>query len=599
VKEWSLPIVPKTAVAPSTRLHLRFAAATAVVIATAGAALLWYAARHATDHAQHETAAHALFVEETLLRHELTKRDFSHQLAGADLRRIDELIRSRVLIDGALRVKIYGRDGTVVYSNEHSLIGSETDDPAEIRAVLAGEVVHDVTRLGAEGGSGKDTKALEVYVPLRTRDSAQPAGVFELYQSYAPVAADVRSFVVPFGGLLLAALVLLWAALFPLVQHMARAVERDRRARHDAEAALEETSEQLRQSQKMEAIGRLAGGVAHDFNNLLLAINGYSDFLVDSLLDERQQRFAREIRSAGERAAALTHQLLAFSRKQVLQPRVLNLNESVRGIDTILRRLIGENVRIVLDLEPTLRPVEADPSQIDQVLLNLAVNARDAMDARGRLRIATRNDGETVLLEVSDTGGGMDEETKGRIFEPFFTTKEIGQGTGLGLSTVYGIVSQSGGSIAVRTGLGRGATFSVRLPVTSRTPVEALPVVPHVSNGGARILVVDDEEIVRDLLVQILSEQGYDVVGAGSAREARALDGRWDVLVTDVVMPETDGVSLAREIDARHVLFISGYDQGALVSSEAAFLQKPFGREDLTRAMRSLLDEEPVDALTA
>src|SRR6478609_2978249 len=197
----------------------------------------------------------------------------------------------------------------------------------------------------------------------------------------------------------------------------------------------------------MEAIGRLAGGVAHDFNNLLLAINGYSDFLVDSLVDERQQRFAREIRSAGDRAAALTHQLLAFSRKQVLQPRVLNLNESVRGVETILRRLIGEDVRVVLDLEPTLRPVEADPSQIDQVLLNLAVN-----------------DGDAVLLEVSDSGSGMDEETQLRIFEPFFTTKDIGEGTGLGLSTVYGIVSQSGGTIAVRSAPGRGATFALRFP---------------------------------------------------------------------------------------------------------------------------------------
>jgi len=278
---------------------------------------------------------------------------------------------------------------------------------------------------------------------------------------------------------------------------------------------------------------------------------------------------------------------------------VLNLNESVRGVETILRRLIGEDVRVVLDLEPTLRPVEADPSQIDQVLLNLAVNARDAMGGRGRLRIVTRNDGDAVLLEVSDSGSGMDEETQLRIFEPFFTTKDIGEGTGLGLSTVYGIVSQSGGTIAVRSAPGRGATFSIRLPATLRTPVEAPVVTPHVSAGGERILVVDDEQIVRDLLAQILREQGYDVVAAASATEARSLDESWDVLVTDVVMPETDGVSLAREIDAAHVLFISGYDQQALVSSDAAFLQKPFGRDDLTRAIRALLDEDLAEAATA
>jgi signal transduction histidine kinase/CheY-like chemotaxis protein len=414
--------------------------------------------------------------------------------------------------------------------------------------------------------------------------------VLEIYNSYAPVAAAVRSFVLPFAVLLFLALIALWAALFPLVQRMVRAIDRDRAARHTAELALGETSEQLRQSQKMDAIGRLAGGVAHDFNNLLLAITGYADFLITSLSDPTHKHYAEEIQAAGQRAAALTQQLLALSRRQVLQPRVLNLNDSVREMETMLRRLIGEEVQVALELEPELRPVAADPSQIGQVLLNLAVNARDAMAGRGTLTIATCNDGDEVVLEVSDNGAGMDDETRLRLFEPFFTTKEIGEGTGLGLSTVYGIVTQSGGSIDVRSEPASGATFTLRLPVTHAATTEPLPVEPAPTGGTERILVVDDEKVVRELLAQMLREQGYDVEIAGSAREARALEGPWDLLLTDVVMPRTDGVRLSQQIEAGHVLFISGYDQKALVAGDAPFLQKPFSRDELTRTVRTLFD---------
>ena len=299
-----------------------------------------------------------------------------------------------VLVDGGLRVKIYrAGDGLVTYSNVHSLIGTKTDSLPELRKVLGGAIVRDVSYINHEGGTGKNVKALEVYVPLQLRGEIKPSGVFEIYESYAPVASAIRSFVLPFAGLLLLALIALWVALFPLVQRMVR-LARDRAARQTAELALEETSEQLRQSQKMDAIGRLAGGVAHDFNNLLLAINGYADFLITALTDPTQKRYAEEIHAAGERAAALTHQLLAFSRRQVLQTRVVNLNDCVREMETMLRRLIGEGVHVALELEPHLRPVEADPSQIGQVLLNLAVNARDAMAGRGTLTIATRNDGD-------------------------------------------------------------------------------------------------------------------------------------------------------------------------------------------------------------
>jgi signal transduction histidine kinase len=580
----------------STRLHLRFAVATAVVIATAGVALLWYVQRQEVRQAERTVSSHTEYAEESILRDELRPSDLARPVTGARLKELDALFNDRVLVDGGLRVKIYRKpDGLVTYSNAHSLIGQPNDDPKEFHEVLAGKTVRDVSMLNHEGGPGENVKALEVYVPLQLRGQARPTGVFELYQAYAPVASTIRSFILPFALLLVAALIGLWIALFPLVQRMVRAIERDRVARRTAELALEETSEQLRQSQKMDAIGRLAGGVAHDFNNLLLAINGYADFLATTLVDEEQKRYAQEIQSAGERAAALTQQLLAFSRRQVLQTCVLDLNDSVREMEAMLRRLIGAGVTVELDLDPQLQRVEADPSQIAQVLLNLAVNARDAMDGRGTLTISTRNDGETVVLEVADDGAGMDEETLARVFEPFFTTKEIGQGTGLGLSTVYGIVTQSGGSIDVRSSPGAGATISVRLPATATDPAAAplessRQVLP--GRGRERILVVDDEKIVRELLGRILIDEGYEVTLAASAREARRLAGPWDLLLTDVVMPETDGVKLSRELDVRRVMFISGYDQEALVDTDASFLQKPFSRDELARAVRGLFDDE-------
>ena len=594
-----LPMSDQITVAPSPHLHLRFAAATAAVIATAGIALFWYAQHQQTSQAEQNVTAHARYVEASILRDELRPSDLAAPVRGAEQRRLDWLFDERVLIDGGLRVKLYrAGDGLVTYSNVHSLIGTKADNPPELRRVVSGAVVRDVAFINHEGGTGKDAKALEVYVPLRLRGGSGTIGVFELYQSYAPVASSIRAFLMPFAGLLLLALLGMWVALFPLVQRMVRALERDRAARSKAEQALEETSEQLRQSQKLEAIGRLAGGIAHDFNNVLLAINGYSEFLIESPLDERQQRFAREIRAAGARAAELTHQLLAFSRRQVLEPRALDLNEAVREIESMLRHLIGEGVGVVLDLDPALRNVEADPSQIGQVLLNLAVNARDAMDGAGTLTIATRNEGGDVVLEVADTGVGMDEETRTRIFEPFFTTKAPGQGTGLGLATVYGIVTQSGGTIDVRSAPRNGATFAIRLPASLR-PIDGHAREQDAPRGGERILVVDDEKVVRELLAQMLREQGYLVDVAASAREARALVGPFDLLLTDVVMPDTDGIQLASHVDARRVLFVSGYDQEELVEAHESFLQKPFSRDELARAVREALDGEQLDTAAA
>jgi signal transduction histidine kinase/CheY-like chemotaxis protein len=566
----------------SRRLHLRFAAATLAVIVAFGGAILWATRQQEQRQAERDVAARARFVESSVLQEELRPADLARPVAGARLRVLDRLFRTRVLVDGGLRVKLYRPDGLITYANDHTLVGTPTDDPGEIRDVARGETVRDVTYLNREGGSGRNVKALEVYVPLRL--DGRTVGVFEIYESYAPVDAAVRSFLVPFGLLLAAAVLVLWIALFPLVERMGRALQRNR-------LALRETEEQLRQAQKMDAIGRLAGGVAHDFNNLLVAINGYSELLAGSLDDPRSRGLAEQIRAAGDRAAALTQQLLAFSRRQVMQTAVIDPNAVIGDLQAMLARLLGEELRIDLDLAPSLRPIEADPNQLGQVVLNLAVNARDAMDGAGTLRIATRNDGGETVIVVSDTGSGMDEETQSRIFEPFFTTKGVGRGTGLGLSTVYGIVTQSGGTISVDSRLGLGTTFELRFPSAEPAgePKPAGAAAPTAAHGES-VLVVDDEEIVRDVVARLLRAAGYEVLVAGSPHDALDLEQPFDVLLTDVVMPDLDGPALAERLGAEHVIFMSGYDQEALVAGDAPFLQKPFSREALLDAVRAVLD---------
>jgi signal transduction histidine kinase/CheY-like chemotaxis protein len=578
----------------SRRLHLRFAAATFAVLLAVGGAILWATRHQERLQAERDVAEHAQFVEHSILRDELRPSDLAAPAAGARLAQLDVLFRTRVLIDGGLRAKLYRPDGLVVYANDHTLIGTHSDDPDETQEVLQGETIRDIAYLNHEGGDGKNVKALEVYVPLRLH--GKTAGVFEIYESYAPVDAAIRSFLVPFALVLAAAVLVLWIALFPLVRRMGRALERNRAARRTAEAALQETEEQLRQAQKMDAIGRLAGGVAHDFNNLLVAINGYSELLAGALEDRRARGFAEQIRAAGDRAAALTQQLLAFSRQQVLQKEVIDPNTVIEELQAMLARLLGEGLRIDLDLAPALPPIEADANQLGQVILNLAVNARDAMDGSGTLRIATRADGADAVIVVSDTGAGMDEKTQSRIFEPFFTTKDVGRGTGLGLSTVYGIVAQSGGTISVDSRVGLGTTFEIRFPATDRDEAERSETETAPEPGrGEHVLVVDDEQVVRELVARLLGEAGYRVSVAGSGKEALALDEPFDVLLTDVVMPGLDGPTLAERLGATRVVYMSGYDQEALITADAPFLQKPFATDDLLRAVGAVLARDELE----
>ena len=378
---------------------------------------------------------------------------------------------------------------------------------------------------------------------------------------------------------------------------------------------------QFRQAQKMEAVGRLAGGIAHDFNNLLTAITGYADLALEDLRkDDPMRQDVEEILRAAHRAAALTRQLLAFSRQQVLAPRVLNLNDVVQSAEKMLRRLLGEDIELEAVLAPDLGRLKADAGQLEQVIVNLAVNAGDAMPTGGKLTIETADAempetrvrelttvpaGRYVMLAISDSGTGMDEETKARIFEPFFTTKEQGKGTGLGLATVYGIVKQSGGFIWVYSEPGHGTTFKIYLPrVEDAADAPAPPVGPvEVPRGTETVLVVEDEEAVRALARTALTRKGYHVLEAANGGEALLLCESEPMLihllVTDVVMPGLSGADLAQRLallrPGMKVLFISGYmDRAAArhgkMQPGAAYLEKPFTLDALARKVREVLD---------
>jgi signal transduction histidine kinase/DNA-binding response OmpR family regulator len=382
-----------------------------------------------------------------------------------------------------------------------------------------------------------------------------------------------------------------------------------------------EKEEQFRQSQKMEAVGQLAGGIAHDFNNLLTVISGYSEISLRKLEKESQlYRNVLEIKKAGVRAAGLTRQLLAFSRKQVLQPKIINLNHVITDTNKMLGRLIGEDIEVGLFLKPDLWKVTADPGQIDQVLMNLAVNARDAMPQGGKLTIKTANvemdpeiadeyasvqGGSHVLLTVSDTGSGMDEATQQRIFDPFFTTKEIGKGTGLGLSTVYGIVKQSGGFISAQSEVGKGTTFNIYLPRVEEIVEMTEPTATHreLKKGVETVLMVEDEDMVRHLLHDILEGAGYKVLVASNGQEAVLMAERYEgpihLVITDVVMPGMSGPQLIGcliEICAEaKALYMSGYTDKAIVyhgvlEPGVNFLQKPFTPDAVLRKVREVLD---------
>lgn len=394
------------------------------------------------------------------------------------------------------------------------------------------------------------------------------------------------------------------------------ALARDITERKRAEEEQEKLRQRLHQAQKMEAIGQLAGGIAHDFNNILGIINGYSELVLrDPEIQEQTQFRIKEILTAGQRAASLTRQLLAFSRKLVLQPRVLSLNDVVEGMDKMLRRLLGDEIDITTKLDPCLDLVKADPGQMEQVLLNLCINARDAMPNGGSLIIETANvetgempvaehfsmaPGRYVKITVTDTGAGMDKETLSRVFEPFFTTKGPEHGTGLGLATVYGIVRQSGGYVWADSNSGKGATFSIYLPHTTEAVEscvkQATP--QQATTGSETVLLVEDAARLRALFRKIIEDAGYTVLeaedGATAIQIADEFQGEISLLLTDVSLPKIKGTALAEIFLQRRtgikVLLVSGYSPDGVLQPGMPFLQKPFSSEDLLRKMREVLD---------
>jgi signal transduction histidine kinase/ActR/RegA family two-component response regulator len=387
----------------------------------------------------------------------------------------------------------------------------------------------------------------------------------------------------------------------------------------------ERLERQFYQAQKMETVGQLAGGIAHDFNNILTAIVGFGTLVAEQVSeDESASRNAAEILAAANRASALTRQLLAFGRRQVLHPTRVNLNEAVQSLAGMLRQLIGENIDLQIVCAPDLPPIRADLSQLESALANLVVNARDAMPRGGRLTIETVDvildddyctthvgvrPGKYARLSVSDTGVGMSQELQARIFEPFFTTKEAGKGTGLGLATVYGIVKQSGGNIWVYSEEGVGSTFKMYLPLDATEGTAAGPTDAtrgQWSKGTETVLLVEDAPMIRRLAREIMLRAGYTVIEAGDAEQAMQLAGtdeRIDLLLTDLIMPGPSGVELAERLRGVRprvrVLFMSGYSDNAIVrdgmlGEGAAFLQKPFTPEELLRKLRHVIDAQAV-----
>jgi signal transduction histidine kinase len=538
--------------------------------------------------------------------------------AAAD--RGPELARLLTTLPEVVRVKVWDRTSTVVWSDAAELIGKRFLDNDELREALGGEVSVEIKPLAkreqASERAAHDVLA-EIYVPV-VDDRGAVVGVVEVYKVPGRLFTTIRRGRLIIWAISLGGGLVLYLVLLPLLTQVYRREVEERTLRAHAArlaAEVEDRTTELLQAQKMQAVGLLAGGVAHDFNNLLTVIGGRSELLRMRLAPDDPRRVDLEvILRTTEQATRLTRQLLAFSRKQPYEPVALDLNTLVADSEHVLRRLLPENIELTLGLDPALERVKADPGQMEQVLLNLAVNARDAMPRGGRLTITTANmdidarsgsgaarPGRWVMVAVGDSGVGMDAATQARVFEPFFTTKAPGQGTGLGLSTVYGIVERHGGQVAIESAPGIGTTFRIYLPRVAASAVAEVPA-PEPAPGvhaGETVLVVEDEDALRALAVEVLREAGHTVLEAPDSSTALALAARHHgpihLLVTDIVMPGMNGRELARHLAAERpgirALFITGY---AMIEarggeSTASVLHKPFTPAVLTSRVREAL----------
>ena len=522
-----------------------------------------------------------------------------------------------------VRAKVWDNQATILWSDESHLIGRRFLDNEDLRNALAGKLEVEIKSLTkTEHGYERPsfTTLAEVYVPIFSGDG-RVLGVVEVYKTPERLLATIRRGRIAVWSISFAGALLLYLVMYPLLTLVYRKEVQEETLRAEAgrlETEVAERTKQLVQAQKMEAIGLLAGGIAHDFNNLLTVITGRAQLLLRGRpADEPLAQGLALIEKTAQRATTLTRQLLAFSRKQVLQRRVLNLNSVVADMEKMLRPLIGEDIALLTVFEPALGPVNADPGQLEQVILNLAVNARDAMPQGGRIVLKTGNRqldeaaaarqpglqaGRYAVLAVSDTGVGMDPTTQARIFEPFFTTKKPGKGTGLGLSTVYGIVQQHSGFVSVESAPGLGTTFKIHLPHVEalvETPV-AGPTRAASGRGSETVLVVEDEDEVRALAIEILREHGYTTLAAADGAEALRVAARHPgplhLLLTDVVMPHLSGWELARQLSSirpeTKVLYMTGYSEIAVAHegvSDAIVLQKPFTPDLLAGRVREAI----------
>jgi len=552
-----------------------------------------------------------------------------------------------------VRVKVWSRDAEILWSDEPGLIGQRFPGNDELQGALAGDVGVEIKRLGKSeqryeqrafgtlaevyvpivGGGGRVLGVIEVYkTPDRLQNTirwsriviwaisvvggvgGRVLGVIEVYKTPDRLQNTIRWSRIVIWAISVVGGAMFYLVLLPLLMQVYRRQVQDEMLRQHAarlQEQVEHRTQQFMQAQKMQALGLLAGGIAHDFNNMLTVIFGRAQVLLDRLpKDARARQDADAIGEAAERAATLTRQLLAFSRKQLLERCTLDLNSVIADMAQMLRRLIGENITVVTALAQSAAWVNVDRGQLEQVILNLAVNARDAMPGGGQLTLTTESvdsdgadalpSGRFVALVVSDTGVGMDAATRERIFEPFFTTKPVGAGTGLGLATVYGVVEQHGGHIAVDSAPGRGTTFRVYLPsVDEPAPQAVMPLVMP-RTGSETILVAEDDPAVRALATDMLREHGYTVLAAADGEEALLVAechaAPIHLLLTDVMMPRMNGLELARAFGSirphARVLYMTGYAEMP-AAADGIIVQKPFSVFVLMDAVRRALEAAP------
>ena len=566
--------------------------------------------QRATLSAERDAEGSARLVAEGILRRQLTPSDLAMPATPDRARKLDAAVFAPLKATrGVVRASIFATNGRIVYSSTASLVGTVPTDLDKVKVALSGRTSREVSRLSDDEGGGDPRRVLEVYVPIFL-GSGKPTGVFEVYEDYARVSEEVGRTIVPVGLVLGLGALGLFGSLFPMLRGVTRTLEQRNRR-------MQEQAAELQQSQKLEAVGQLAAGIAHDFNNVLTAVRGYSELLhLELAPDDPRRVLSEQALFAIDRATAITGRLLSFSRREVVAPRVADINDIVRHTEPLLRPAVDPLIEVEIALHPEPLWIEGDPGQLEQAILNLVLNAGDAMPGGGVLTITTAPapsvrppdvpDGDFVCIAVSDTGIGMDEELRTRIFEPFVTTKKDGSGTGLGLASVWRTVTQAHGCVVVESEPRVGSTFTMYLPASTLAPL-AVPDAARTEaavGAGETVLVVEDDPSVRDLVAQLLRDNGYRVVvaedGARGLAVADEQGGDIDLVVSDVKLPWVSGPELAGMLREGRpdlpVVFISGHvgdelNIDVLQGSPTWFLPKPFGRVDLLMKVREALTD--------